>query len=100
MNSLLKREINLKLRNFNGFHVGLDIGGSLTKVAIALNKENVNLNNKILNNFEFSDNFNIEDKTFFIKMYKTSKFQSETLPFLKSKLFIFKFKRNKRRIQV
>lgn len=87
MNSTLK-QINLRLRNINSLQIGLDIGGSLTKIAIASNSQNTNMNNNFTNNFDFIDKFNIDDKTFFIKMYKTAKFQTEALPFLKSKFII------------
>ena len=78
----------LKFKNSKSINIGLDIGGSLTKVAIYFNKTNYELYNVLKNEYDFVDEVEFEDNFLYIKNFQTSKFASETIDFLKSIIII------------
>ena len=75
----------LKFLDFNKIKVGLDIGGSLTKLAVALNKEESNkvIRNRFNNEFDFLEEIELEENFLYIKNFQTNKFKTDTVSFLK-----------------
>ena len=74
----------LKIKNIQNIKVGLDIGGSLTKLAVAVHKEMTDggIRTK-LKKFDFIEEIELEENYLFIKHFSTNKFKTETLQFLK-----------------
>jgi len=81
---------NLRIKNDNIIEVGLDIGGSLTKIAISISKEYPELVNKLKEELEFSEQIELEKNMILFKLIQTVKFDSEGRDLLKSKIFLFK----------
>ena len=75
----------LKFLDFNKIKVGLDIGGSLTKLAVALNKEESNkvIRNRFNNEFDFLEEIELEENFLYIKNFQTNKLKTDTVSFLK-----------------
>ena len=75
--------VNSTLRKFNILQIGMDIGGSLTKIAIVLQKEKSDLR-KLFSEFGNLEEVELNDHYIYIINFSTSKFRTETIPFLKS----------------
>jgi len=92
MNSINKVKTLLKISNRNFIKIGMDIGGSLTKIVVALSNANpadpaydkLNFRKNLQNNFEFLEELEIEDNYLFIRLFNTNNFNTEILDFLKS----------------
>lgn len=85
MNDLSKKI--LRMKNINLFEIGLDIGGSLSKVAICLNNKNIDIRNNVKKNYDYVEEVELDDKYLFIKFFQTSKFQLDGISFLRSKTY-------------
>ena len=81
---------NLRIKNDNIIEVGLDIGGSLTKVAVSVSKEFPDLVSKLKEELEFSEQIELDKNTILFKLIQTVKFDSEGRDLLKSKIFLIK----------
>lgn len=86
MNSVNCLNKSLKIINHNILKIGLDIGGSLTKLSVALNKKEANdiTRKKFLDEYGFFEEIELEENFLYIKNFQTNKFNSETLNFLHS----------------
>ena len=80
MNKMVKNF--LKLAN-NQVQIGLDIGGTLTKMSICLSKSNLEKNEFL--EFDSLERIELEDNILFIKLFPTNKFDPDAIDFLKSK---------------
>jgi tartrate dehydratase alpha subunit/fumarate hydratase class I-like protein len=85
IDSTLKTTHNLKIKNCNPIEVGLDIGGSLTKMAVSIKKEYSEIIVKLKEEIEFLDEIQMEENIILIKLMQTINFSSEGRDFLKSK---------------
>lgn len=85
MNTINNPKHILKLINNAGIKVGLDIGGSLTKLSVALHKESgsFELRKKFKSEFDFIDEIELNENYLFIKNFQTAKFKTDTIEFLK-----------------
>ncbi len=81
---------NLKIKNDNLIEVGLDIGGSLTKIAVSVSKEYPQLVNKLKEELEFSEQIELDKNIILFKLIQTVKFDPEGRDLLKSIKFLFK----------
>ena len=82
----------IKLEDFNNLLVGIDIGGTLTKLSIAV-KKNIDKESILLLKDKEFEEINLEENILFIKKYHTSCIQTdvmEFLIFLKNKYFLTK----------
>ena len=80
----------IKLEDFDNLLVGLDIGGTLAKLSIAVKKNFDEESILLLKDKEFEE-INLEENILYIKQYHTSSFQTdvmEFLIFLKKKYFL------------
>jgi hypothetical protein len=87
MNSLINSIHNLKIKNSNSVEVGLDIGGSLTKFAISIKKDDLcqELINKLKEGIEFLDEIELKDNIILMILMQTINFATEGKDLLKSK---------------
>ncbi len=85
MNSITNHKNILKIINKGTIKVGLDIGGSLTKLAVALHKESEinSIRSKFKSEFEFMEEIELDENYLYIKNFQTSKFKTETVDFLR-----------------
>jgi type II pantothenate kinase len=85
MNSANLHRKSLKIINGNLLKIGLDIGGSLTKLSVILHKESASdiIRNKFLKDYGFFEEIDLEENFLYIKNFPTSKFNSDTINFLK-----------------
>ena len=85
MNSVNIQRKSLKIINSNLLKIGLDIGGSLTKLSVALHKNSVTdmMRTKLLNDYGFFEEIDVEENFLYIKNFQTNKFNSDTMNFLK-----------------
>lgn len=77
----------LKIKNSNLVKIGLDIGGSLTKLAVALSKDNSvdsDLRQKFHKDLEFLEEIELEENYLYIRLFQTNKFSVDFVDFLKS----------------
>lgn len=77
---------NLKIKNSIPIEVGLDIGGSLTKMAVSIKKKFPDLVSSLKQNIEFLDEIQMEENIILIKLIQTVNFSSEGRDLLKSKI--------------
>lgn len=82
----------LKFKINSNIQIGLDIGGSLTKMAIFLSKSFHIKKSEFLKEFECNDHLELDDNHLFIKLFQTNKFNPETIEFIKSNFILLKFK--------
>lgn len=83
MNEIAKKI--LKFKTNNNIQIGLDIGGTLTKMAIYLSKSMAYKKNEFLKDFDCNDHIELDHDHLFIKQFQTNKFNPEAIDFLKSK---------------
>jgi hypothetical protein len=91
--------LNSNTLNFKNNHnviVGLDIGGSLTKLSIMINKSLNSQEGGFLTKYEFLEEIDLENNFLYIKLILTSNFNTEGISLLKSRINIYK--RHKGRI--
>ncbi len=90
MNVLNTAKNMLKIKNSSLVKVGLDIGGSLTKVSVALSKESdaIPIREIFLKEFQFAEEIELDDNYLYIKLMLTHMFKTEIVEFLKSKLYL------------
>lgn len=81
MNNMSKKFAKLAT---NQIQVGLDIGGTLTKMSLRLSKS-FNEKNEIYKEFDSLERIEIDDNLLFIKLFQTNKFNPEAIDFLQSK---------------
>ncbi len=83
MNEMAKKI--LKFKTNTNIQIGLDIGGTLTKMAIYLSKS-IPCNRKAFQqDFECNDHIELDHDHLFIKQFHTNKFNPEAIDFLTSK---------------
>lgn len=82
MNELAKKI--LKFKSNTNIQIGLDIGGTLTKMAIYLSKTMPYKKNEFFKEFECNDHIELDNDHLFIKQFQTNKFNPEAIEFLKS----------------
>jgi hypothetical protein len=79
---------HLKIKNGNPIEVGLDIGGSLTKMAVSVRKECSDLVTRLKEDIEFFDQIDLKENIILIKLFQTINFSSEGIDLLSSKIII------------
>jgi hypothetical protein len=85
--NILTTKHNLKIKNTSLIEVGLDIGGSLTKIAVSVKKEiDMEILKRLKNEIEFMDHLELEQNIIFFILLQTANFVSEGIDLLKSKL--------------
>jgi len=89
MNEIAKKI--LKFKSNTNIQIGLDIGGTLTKIAIYLSKSIILQPSEFFREFECYDHIEFDNDHLFIKLFQTSKFNPEVIEFLKSRVFLFKY---------
>ena len=82
MNNMAKKFS--KLAN-NHVQIGMDIGGTLTKMSIRLSKSNLG-KTEFLREFDSLERIELEDNLLFMKLFPTNKFNPEAIDFMKSKI--------------
>lgn len=87
MNVLNSTKSFLKIKNSSLVKVGLDIGGTLTKVSVALSKENsgLKIRDAFHKEFQFLEEIELDDNYLFIKLIPTLDFSLEIVKFMNSK---------------
>ena len=85
------------INNSGLLKIGLDIGGSLTNIAVALAKreEYESIRNQFKLKFSFLEEIEIEDNFLYIGLFQTNKFNIDIIEFLNSILIIFTINRIK-----
>lgn len=81
MNTILK-ENTIQLETFNEILVGIDIGGSLVKLAVAVT-ENIERELYVLLLEREFEEIVLENNNLYIKKFHTSQFTTEVIKFLK-----------------
>lgn len=89
MNEFTKRLLKFKYNNT--IQIGVDIGGTLTKMAVFLSKSHPIKKKDFFDDFGFSDHIELDDNHLFIKLFHTNKFNPEAIDFIKSKIIIILF---------
>lgn len=87
MNEIAKKIYKLK-KNKN-IQVGLDIGGTLTKIAIYISKSIPYNKNEFVKDFNCNEHLEFDNDHLFIKHFQTNKFNIEAIDLLKSNPQIF-----------
>jgi pantothenate kinase len=87
MNKMSKKFIKLAS---NQIQIGLDIGGTLTKMSLRLSKFNKEKND-FYKEFDSLECIEIDDYLLYIKLFQTNKFNTDAIEFLRSKIFLNKF---------
>jgi len=82
MNEIAKKI--LKFKTNSNMRIGLDIGGTLTKIAIYLSKSIPYKRNEFIKDFECNDHIELDNDHLFIKQFQTNRFNPEAIDFLKS----------------
>jgi hypothetical protein len=77
----------LKFKNTNKITLGLDIGGTLTKLSVTLLKE-LNTTNEFLTKYGFTEELELDEHFLYIKLLQTNKFEEEGIPLFKSRYLI------------
>ena len=71
----------------NQVQIGLDIGGTLTKMSIRLSKFH-SVKNDFIKEFDSLEKFELEDYFLYIKLFQTNKFNPDAVDFLQSFIYI------------
>ncbi len=86
MNEMAKKLLKFKYNT--NIQIGLDIGGSLTKMAIYLSKSMNLKKNEFFNDFDCVDHIEFDENHLFIKLFQTNKFNPDAIDFLKSIYYV------------
>jgi hypothetical protein len=73
----------LEFKNNKDIVLGLDIGGSLTKLAVIVKKEKIG--SDFLTKYEFIEEVVLNGYILYIRLLQTNSFETEAIPLLKSK---------------
>jgi len=85
MNEIAKKI--LKFKTNANIQIGLDIGGTLTKMAIYLSKSIPYKKTEFFQDFECNDHIELDHDHLFIKQFQTNKFNPEAIEFLISNFY-------------
>jgi hypothetical protein len=72
----------LQFKTSSPLSIGLDIGGTLTKISVLIDKDIIT--NNFCTDYDFKDNLELPQQYLYFKYFQTASFISEGINFLKS----------------
>jgi hypothetical protein len=74
---------SLEFKSIAPLSIGVDIGGTLTKISLLINKNVIKKN--FNSEYDFIEPFELEQHYLYLKLIQTDSFKTEGIEFLKSK---------------